>query len=58
MMKQQEESWILHLSVVWSMGFFPPSFLHFFSISGMKLIKISAVRSFFSFFGPGPEKLI
>lgn len=47
LMEQWEESWLLHLSAVWSVGYFPPSFLHFFSISGTKLIEIMCSKIVF-----------
>lgn len=47
LMEQREESWLLHLSGVWSVGYFPPSFLYFFSISGTKLIKIMCSKIIF-----------
>lgn len=47
LMEQREESWLLHLSGVRSVGYFPPSFLHFFSISGTKLIKIMCSKIIF-----------
>ena len=47
--EQRKESWLLHLSGVWRGGYFPPSFLHFFSISGTKLIKIMCSKIIFGF---------